>query len=93
MKRSLNQSGKYKYVLKFYQIVLRKILFYSGLENIYEMVSRGKSELRLDLTAADGKTVYETFQNFSLGERPYYTLHIDKGVGTAGIHCRCRFKI
>ncbi|XP_060576204.1 angiopoietin-related protein 2-like [Ruditapes philippinarum] len=48
------------------------------------MVSRGKTELRLDLTAADGTSVYETFQNFKLGEMPYYTLHIDTGVGTAG---------
>ncbi|XP_060565133.1 microfibril-associated glycoprotein 4-like isoform X2 [Ruditapes philippinarum] len=58
--------------------------FWLGLQNIYEMVFRGKTELRLDLTAADGTSVYETFQNFRLGERPYYTLHIDKGVGTAG---------
>ncbi|XP_060561522.1 microfibril-associated glycoprotein 4-like [Ruditapes philippinarum] len=58
--------------------------FWLGLENIYEMVSRGKTELRLDLTAADGTSVYETFQNFSIGENPYYTLHIDEGVGTAG---------
>ncbi|XP_060593871.1 adhesion G protein-coupled receptor B2-like [Ruditapes philippinarum] len=58
--------------------------FWLGLENIYEMVSRGKTELRLDLTAADGTSVYETFQNFRLGEMPYYTLHIDQGVGTAG---------
>ena len=56
-----------------------------GLQNIYEMVSQRKTELRLDLTAADGTTVYETFQNFRLGDSPYYTLHIDKGVGTAGI--------
>jgi hypothetical protein len=54
------------------------------------MVSRGKTELRLDLTAADGKTVYKTFQNFRLGEKPYYTLHIDNGVRT-GIHCHRRF--
>jgi hypothetical protein len=57
------------------------------------MVSRGKTELRLDLTAADGTSVYETFQNFRLGEKPYYTLHIDKGVGTAGTHCHRRFKL
>jgi hypothetical protein len=55
------------------------------------MVSRGKTELRLDLTAADGTSVYETFQNFSLVEKPDYTLHIDKGVGTAGIYCHRRF--
>jgi hypothetical protein len=57
------------------------------------MVSRGKTELRLDLTAADGTSVYETFQNFRLGEKPYYTLHIDKGVGTAGTYCHRRFLI
>jgi hypothetical protein len=55
-----------------------------GLAHIYEMVAQGKTELRLDLTAADGTSVYETFQNFRLGKQPYYTLHIEKGTGTAG---------
>ncbi|XP_060607406.1 ficolin-3-like [Ruditapes philippinarum] len=58
--------------------------FWLGLRNIYEMVSQGKTELRLDLTAAGGEHVYETFQNFHLSDGPYYSLHIDKGVGTAG---------
>jgi hypothetical protein len=60
------------------------IYFYTGLRNIYEIVSQGQTELRLDLTAAGGEHVYETFQNFHLSDSPYYTLHIDKGVGTAG---------
>ncbi|XP_060581974.1 angiopoietin-related protein 2-like [Ruditapes philippinarum] len=58
--------------------------FWLCLRIIYEMVSQGKTELRLDLTAAGGEHVYETFQNFRLSDGPYYTLHIDKGVGTAG---------
>ncbi|XP_060581973.1 fibrinogen C domain-containing protein 1-B-like [Ruditapes philippinarum] len=56
------------------------------------MVSKGKTELRLDLTAADGTSVYETFQNFRLGAMPYYTLHIDTGVGTAGVSRNCAIK-
>ncbi|XP_060552110.1 A disintegrin and metalloproteinase with thrombospondin motifs adt-1-like [Ruditapes philippinarum] len=56
----------------------------ASLRNIYEIVSQGQTELRLDLTAAGGEHVYETFQNFHLSDSPYYTLHIDKGVGTAG---------
>ncbi|XP_060595944.1 microfibril-associated glycoprotein 4-like [Ruditapes philippinarum] len=58
--------------------------FWLGLSHIYEMVSLGKTELRLDLKAADGTSVYETFQNFRLGKQPYYTLHIDKGIGNSG---------
>ncbi|XP_053387889.1 fibrinogen C domain-containing protein 1-like isoform X2 [Mercenaria mercenaria] len=58
--------------------------FWLGLKSVQEMASQGKTELRLDLTAADGTTVYETFQNFYLDEGPNYTLHIDPGTGTAG---------
>lgn len=42
------------------------------------------SELRVDVTTADGATAYELFGNFSLGPPPNYTLHIDRGIGTAG---------
>ncbi|XP_053390846.1 fibrinogen-like protein A [Mercenaria mercenaria] len=58
--------------------------FWLGLKSVQEMTSQGKTELRLDLTAADGTAVYETFQNFYLDEGPNYTLHIDPGTGTAG---------
>ncbi|XP_053387986.1 angiopoietin-2-like isoform X1 [Mercenaria mercenaria] len=58
--------------------------FWLGLKSVKEMASQGKTELRLDLTAADGTTAYETFQNFYLDEGPNYTLHIDHGTGTAG---------
>ncbi|XP_053387401.1 microfibril-associated glycoprotein 4-like isoform X1 [Mercenaria mercenaria] len=58
--------------------------FWLGLKSVQEMAYQGKTELRLDLTAADGTTAYETFQNFYLDEDPYYTLHIDRGQGTAG---------
>lgn len=43
------------------------------------------SELRVDLTAANGTEAYEVFGNFSLGPSPEYTLHIDPGHGTAGL--------
>ncbi|XP_053387230.1 fibropellin-1-like [Mercenaria mercenaria] len=58
--------------------------FWLGLKNVQEMTSQGKTELRLDLTAADGTTAFETFQNFYLDEGSNYTLHIDPGKGTAG---------
>jgi hypothetical protein len=50
-----------------------------------EIVSNGPTELRMDLTDGDGKTVYETFQNFHLDAGPEYTIHLDPGQGTAGI--------
>jgi hypothetical protein len=39
------------------------------------MLTQGKSELRLDLTAADGTVFQEVLQNFRLDDSPYYTLH------------------
>jgi hypothetical protein len=56
------------------------------------MVAQGKTELRLDLTAADGEHVYQTFQNFRLRPGPYYTLYIDRGVGTAGNEYHYNYK-
>lgn len=61
------------------------VLLFQGLRNIYEMASKGQSELRIDLEAADGTKAYEIFQNFSLSPGPDYTLHISKGTGTAGL--------
>ncbi|XP_053381518.1 ficolin-1-A-like [Mercenaria mercenaria] len=48
------------------------------------MTATRLSELRIDLTAADGNQSYELFQNFRLGIAPSYTLHIEHGTGTAG---------
>lgn len=42
------------------------------------------SQLRIDMTAANGTTAYTVFGNFSLGPAPNYTLHIGQGIGTAG---------
>ncbi|XP_053388217.1 uncharacterized protein LOC128551395 [Mercenaria mercenaria] len=58
--------------------------FWLGLIIVEEMAAQGKTELRLDLTAAGGITVFENFQNFVLGSSPNYTLNIDPGTGTAG---------
>ncbi|XP_053388216.1 coadhesin-like [Mercenaria mercenaria] len=58
--------------------------FWLGLNFVQEMAAQGKTELRLDLTAADGTTVFENFQNFYLGSSPYFILYIDRGTGTAG---------
>ena len=60
------------------------MLLILGLEYIYEMVSQGKSELRLDMISTNGRIAFETFQNFQLEQSPSFTLHIDEGVGTAG---------
>ena len=57
------------------------VLLFLGLDNIFEMVSQGKSELRLHITSDRGFSSYETFQNFKLDRGPRYTLHIDRGVG------------
>ncbi|XP_053386989.1 angiopoietin-1-like [Mercenaria mercenaria] len=62
--------------------------FWLGLKSVQEMASQRKTVLRLDLTAANGTTAYETFQNFYLDEGPNYTLHIDPGTGTAGDELR-----
>ncbi|XP_053391249.1 fibrinogen-like protein A [Mercenaria mercenaria] len=58
--------------------------FWLGLKTVQEIVAQGRTELRLDLTASGGKQAYEVFDNFRLGNAPDYTLHIDRGVGTAG---------
>ena len=47
------------------------------------MTSKQTTELRIDMTAADGTTAYVTYQNFSLSQGPDYTLHIGQGAGTA----------
>ncbi|XP_053391925.1 hemicentin-1-like isoform X2 [Mercenaria mercenaria] len=57
--------------------------FWLGLIIVQEMAAQGKNELRLDLSAADGSNVFETFQNFVLGPGPNYTLNFDRGIGTA----------
>ncbi|XP_060592592.1 uncharacterized protein LOC132747282 [Ruditapes philippinarum] len=59
--------------------------FWLGLKHIYEMVSHGKTELRMDMIAANGTSAYQTFINFRLSDSPYYTIHIDKGVGNVGL--------
>ena len=48
------------------------------------MSSHATTELRIDLTAADGETAYQTWQNFSLSPGPDYKLHIGQTAGTAG---------
>ncbi|XP_060551153.1 uncharacterized protein LOC132712741 [Ruditapes philippinarum] len=56
--------------------------FWLGLKHIYEMVSRHKTELKLDLTAANGRVMHGTFKNFRLSNGPYYTLRMNIGVST-----------
>ncbi|XP_052219467.1 angiopoietin-related protein 7-like isoform X2 [Dreissena polymorpha] len=58
--------------------------FWLGLQYIHAMTYNAKSELRIDLIAADGSTAYEVFPNFRLSSAPNFTLHIDTGHGTAG---------
>ncbi|XP_052224100.1 microfibril-associated glycoprotein 4-like [Dreissena polymorpha] len=58
--------------------------FWMGLKYIHWLTSTAQSELRIDLMAADRSTAYEVFPNFRLSASPNYTLHVDKGHGTAG---------
>ena len=55
-----------------------------GLKDIHDMTAHHETELRIDLTAADGTTAYETYQNFSVSPGPDYMLHIGQAAGTAG---------
>ncbi|XP_052236967.1 uncharacterized protein LOC127848505 isoform X2 [Dreissena polymorpha] len=55
-----------------------------GLKYIHTMTSKAQTELRVELMAADGSTVYEVFPNFRLLTAPDYMLHVDEGNGTAG---------
>ena len=48
------------------------------------MASRGATELRIDLTAADNTSAYVVYKNFYLDKGPDFTLHIDPGTGTVG---------
>lgn len=52
--------------------------FWLGLRYIQEMASQGKTDLRLDITAANGDTAYEVFRNFGLSAGPDYTLKLGK---------------
>ncbi|XP_053387663.1 sushi, von Willebrand factor type A, EGF and pentraxin domain-containing protein 1-like [Mercenaria mercenaria] len=57
--------------------------FWLGLKYIHEMSEQSKTELRIDLSAADGSTAYDTFQNFSLGSQ-LYRLSASKSTDTTG---------
>lgn len=48
------------------------------------MTANHTNELRIDLTAANGTTAYETYQNFSLSQGSNYSLRIGSEDGTAG---------
>ncbi|XP_053387975.1 neurogenic locus notch homolog protein 1-like [Mercenaria mercenaria] len=58
--------------------------FWLGLESLRELVSQGKSELRIDVTTADGISLHGTFANFNISAGPYYTLHVSPETGTLG---------
>ncbi|XP_053387921.1 neurogenic locus notch homolog protein 1-like [Mercenaria mercenaria] len=57
--------------------------FWLGLHYISELSSKNKTELRIDVEAADGTKAFEEYTNFRLTD-PDYKLQIDKGFGTAG---------
>ncbi|XP_052219067.1 neurogenic locus notch homolog protein 2-like isoform X1 [Dreissena polymorpha] len=58
--------------------------FWLGLKYIHAMTANVTSELRIELETGDGHLLYEVFPNFRLSAAPEYTLHIEKGHGTAG---------
>ena len=48
------------------------------------MTANHATELRIDVTAYDGTTSYETYQDFSLSPGPDYKLHVGQAAGTTG---------
>ncbi|XP_045192631.2 SCO-spondin-like isoform X3 [Mercenaria mercenaria] len=57
----------------------------NSLMYIEELASQGRTDLRIDLEAPDGKTGFEKFDNFSLSAGPAYTLHIGTTIASSGI--------
>ena len=49
-------------------------------------MTREPSKLLIDLTGVNGSKAYEVFGSFSLSSAPNYTLNIEPGTGTAGMH-------
>ncbi|XP_053387863.1 uncharacterized protein LOC123542214 [Mercenaria mercenaria] len=68
-----------------------KTEFWLGLRYIEELASQERTELRIDLEAANGTTGFETFDNFSLSAGPAYTLHIGSTIASSGISSGYRF--
>ncbi|XP_053387774.1 fibrinogen C domain-containing protein 1-like isoform X2 [Mercenaria mercenaria] len=62
-----------------------KTEFWLGLRYIEELASQGRTDLRIDLEAADGTTGFEKFDRFSLSAGPAYTLHIGSTIASSGI--------
>ncbi|XP_053387423.1 fibrinogen-like protein A [Mercenaria mercenaria] len=58
--------------------------FWLGLENLHELVSQDSSELRIDVSAANGMKGYVTFEDFQISPGTNYSLHISPGNGTIG---------
>ena len=52
-----------------------------GLDFIYEIAAQGRTELRIDVTAADYTVGTAIFQDFWLSIFPYYNLHIGTETG------------
>ncbi|XP_053390739.1 ficolin-1-like, partial [Mercenaria mercenaria] len=65
--------------------------FWLGLRYIEELAAQGRTDLRIDLEAANGTTGFETFENFSLSVGPAYTLHIGSTIDSSRIYSNNRF--
>ncbi|XP_060555447.1 fibropellin-1-like isoform X5 [Ruditapes philippinarum] len=65
--------------------------FWLGLKHIREIANRGRTDLRIDLEAADGAKAFETFENFSLSAGPAFTLHIGNTIASLNISKRNSF--
>jgi hypothetical protein len=64
--------------------IMASSLSLTGQENLHEFVSQRNSELRIDVTFANGSKGYETFPNFTISAGSNYTLHISPGSGSLG---------
>jgi len=58
--------------------------FWQGLEITHKLTSRGKYDLRIDLSDFEDQAVYAHYDSFSIGSGLGYQLSIGKYTGTAG---------
>jgi len=57
---------------------------FTGLNVIKEIADQSTSTLRFNVTAADGTTAFEQWNDFRLGDGPEYRLFVgQEGTGTA----------
>ncbi|XP_052787456.1 latent-transforming growth factor beta-binding protein 4-like isoform X2 [Mya arenaria] len=59
--------------------------FWLGLRLVREMVGTGMYELRIDVETANGTTGYDVYEQFSVSDRPFYTLSVGNRTMSLGM--------